>query len=54
MTADRNAVIELHKSGKGNVEIAKRLDMNRSTMWKIVKKFLETGSTLDRRERGRK
>ena len=39
MVVDRNAVIKLHKSGKGNVEIAKRLDMNRSTVWKILKKF---------------
>ena len=39
MAVDRNAVIKLHKSRKSNVEIAKRLDMNRSTVWKIVKKF---------------
>lgn len=54
MTVDRNIVIKLHKSGKNNVEIAKRLDMNRSTVWKIVKKFQETGNTLDRPGRGRK
>ena len=40
MAVGRNAVIKLHKSGKSNVEIAKRLDMNRSTVWKIV---TETG-----------
>ena len=54
MTVDRNVVIKLHKSGKSNVEIAKRLDMNRSTVWKIMKKFQETGNTLDRPGRGRK
>ena len=52
--ADRNAVIKLSKSGKSNVEIAKLLDMNRSTVWKIVKKFQEAGKTLDRPGRGRK
>ena len=54
MVVDRNAVIKLHKSGKSNVEIAKRLDTNRSTVWKTVKKFQETGNTLDRPGRGKK
>ena len=48
MAVDRNAVIKLYKSGKSNVEIAKRLHMNRSMVWKIVKKFREIGSTHDR------
>ena len=39
MVVDRNAEIKMHKSEKTNVEIAKRLDMNRLTVWKIVKKF---------------
>ena len=38
MAVDRNAVISLCKSGKSNVEIAKRLDMNRSMVWKNVNK----------------
>ena len=54
MAVDQNAVIKLHKSEKSNVEIAKRLDMNRSTLWKIVKTFQETGNTLDKLGRGRK
>ena len=54
MAVDRNMVIKLNKSGKSNVEIAKRLEMNRSTVWKIVKKFKETGSTIDNKGRGRK
>ena len=54
MTVNQNLVIKLHKSGKSNVEIAKRLDMNRSTVWNIVKKFQETENTLDRPGRGRK
>ena len=53
MAVDRNAMIKLHKSGNSNVEIEKRLDMNCSTMWKIVK-FQETGNTHDRPGRGRK
>ena len=48
MAVDRNGVIKLHKSGKSNVEIEKRLDMNRNTLWNIVKKFQETENTLDR------
>ena len=28
--------------------------MNRTTVWKIVKKFNETGTTLDKPGRGRK
>ena len=48
MAVDRNAVIKLHKNGKTNVEIAKPLDMNRSTVWKIVKKFQEPGNSHDR------
>ena len=54
IAVDRNAVIKLHKSKKSNVEIAKRLDMNYSTVWKIVKKFQEIGKPLDRPRRGRK
>ena len=50
MAVDRNAVIKLHKSGNSNVEIAKRMDMNHSTVWKIVKKFQETGNTDQRPE----
>ena len=38
MAVDRNAGIKLHKSGKSNVEIAKRLAMNRSTEWKHEEK----------------
>ena len=48
MFVDRNAVIKLHKSEKSNVEILKRLDMNRLTVWRILKKFQQTGNILDR------
>ena len=54
MAVDRNAVIKLHKSRKSNVEIGKRLDMDRLTAWKIVKKFQENEHTLNQPGRGRK
>ena len=54
MTVDRNIVIKFHKQGESNSSIAKRLKMNRTTVWKIVKKFNETGTTLDKPGRGRK
>ena len=54
MAVDRKTVIKLHKICETNVEIAKRLKINRLTVWKIVKKFKETGNTLDREGRGRK
>ena len=47
MAVERNAVIKLHKGGKTKVEVAKQLNMNRSTVWKIVKNFQETGNALD-------
>ena len=53
MSIDCNIVIKLHKSGESNSEIAKRLKMNRTTVWKIIKKFQEIGTTLDREGRGR-
>ena len=48
MAVDRKTIIKLHKIGETIVEIAKRMKMNRSTIWKIVKKFKEIGNTLDR------
>ena len=48
MSIDRNIVIKLCKSGESNSEIAKQLKMNCTTVWKIIKKFQEIGTTLDR------
>ena len=42
MAVDRNTVVKLHISGNSNVEIAKRQDINHSTVRKIVKKFQKT------------
>ena len=54
MSINRNIVIKLHKSGESNSKIAKWLKMNRTTVWKIIKKFQEIGTTLDREGQGRK
>ena len=54
MAVDRNIVIKFHKQGESNSSIAKRLKMNRTTVWEIVIKFKETGTTLDKPGRGRK
>ena len=54
MSIDRNIVIKLHKSGESNSEITKWLKMNHTTVWKIIKKFQEIGTTLDRDGRGQK
>ena len=47
MSIDRNIVIKLHKNGESNNEIAKQLKIRRTTVWKIMKKFQEIGTTLD-------
>ena len=52
MSIDRNFVIKLHKSGESNSEIAKGLKMNHTTVWKIIKKFQEIGTTLEWEGRG--
>ena len=39
MAVGRNAVIKPHKSEKSKVEIVNLLELNRSTMWKIVYKL---------------
>ena len=42
------------KVEKSNVESAKGVGINRSPVWKIVKKFQKIGNRLDRPEHGRK
>lgn len=36
---NRNIVITLHKGVEGNTIVAKKLEINRITAWKIMKKF---------------
>ena len=52
MAVNRNIVIKFHKQGENNSSIAKRLKMNRTTVYKIFK--METGTTLDKPGRGPK
>ena len=52
MSIDCNIVIKLHKSGESNNKIAKRLKMNHTTIWKIIRKFQEIETTLDQEGRG--
>ena len=47
MSIDHEIVIKLHNSRESNSEIAKLLKMNCTTVWKIIKKFQEIGTTLD-------
>ena len=44
---DRNLIINLHKKGLKNMEIAKALRINRSTVWQTLKHFGERGDTTD-------
>ncbi|XP_014767691.1 uncharacterized protein LOC106867357 [Octopus bimaculoides] len=53
MAVDRNTIKTLHRGGESNTIIAKELNVNRKTVWKIVKKFSETGSTIDQHGRDR-
>ncbi len=46
----RDAVIALHKEGVSPSEIAKRLEMHLSTVWKQIKRYKEL-DTLDDRSR---
>ena len=46
MALDRETIVSLHKKSEGNSTIAKELQIRRETVWKVVKKFRETGQTL--------
>ncbi|XP_014770527.1 uncharacterized protein LOC106869331 [Octopus bimaculoides] len=50
---NRNTIITPHKGGESKTAIAKKLKINQ-TVWKIDKKFQETGSTTERPGRSRK
>ena len=49
---DRNSIVTLVK--KRNFFIAKTLNIRSETVWKVVKKFQETGETCNRPGQGRK
>ena len=50
---DKNSIINLHKKGLKNTEIAKALRINRSTVWRTLKRFGEKGGATDRPRSGR-
>ena len=54
MAMDRETIVSLHKKGESNSTIAKELPIRRETVWKVVKKFRETGQTSSRPGQGRK
>ena len=54
MIIDRETIVSLHKKGEGISTIAKELQIRRETVWKVVKKFRETGQTSNRPGQGRK
>ena len=54
MAIDRETIVSLHKKGESNSTIAKELQIRRETVWKVVKKFRETGQTSNRPDQGRK
>ena len=54
MAVDRNSIVTLNKKGESNSCISKKLHIRRETIWKVVKKFKETGETCNRPIQGRK
>ena len=48
MAKERETIASLHKKGESNSTIAKELQIRRETVWKVVKKFRETGQTFNR------
>ena len=54
MALDRETIVSLHEKGESNSTIAKELQIQLETVWKVVKKFRETGQTSNRQGQGRK
>ena len=50
MIIDRETIASFHKKGESNSTIAKELRIRRETVWKVVKKFRETGQTSNRQK----
>ena len=53
MAIDRDTIVSLHKKVESNSTIAKELQIRRETVWKVGKKFRETGQTSNRPGQGR-
>ena len=54
MAVDRNTIVTIYKKGESNSCIAKKLHICHETVWKVVKKFKETGETCNWPGQGRK
>ena len=54
MAIDRETIVSLHKKGESNSTLEKEHQIRRETVWKVVKKFRETGQTSNRPGQGRK
>ena len=54
MAIDRETIVSLHKKGESHSTIAKKLQIRRETVWKVVKKFRETGQTFNQHGPGQK
>ena len=48
MAIDRNTIVTLDEKGESNSCIAKKMHIRRETVWKVVKKFKETGEACNR------
>ena len=53
MTENRAAIVTLHHAGKCNSDVAKTLLIGRSTVWKTLKQFNESGDLSDHPRSGR-
>ena len=54
MAVDRETIVSLYKKDESNSTNPKELQLRRETVWKVVKKFRETGQAFNRQGQGRK
>ena len=54
MAIDRETIVRFHKKDESNSTIAKEFHIQREKVWKVVKKFRETGQTSNQPGQGRK
>ena len=54
MSIDRETIVSLYKKGESNSTITKELQIWCETVWKVVKKFRETGQTSNQPGQDRK
>ena len=54
MAINRETIVSFHKEGESISTVAKELQIRHETVWKVIKKFRETGQTSNRPGQGRK